>query len=390
MSKRDYYDVLEVSKTASDDEIKKAYRKKALKFHPDKNPGDSEAEEKFKEAAEAYEVLRDPNKRSRYDQFGHAGVGGGAAGGGFGGGGMSMDDIFSNFGDIFGSAFGGGFGFGGGGHSRSSGRRRVRRGSNLRVKVKLSLKEIAHGTTKKIKVNKYVACESCNGTGAKNGGAYSTCQTCHGTGQVTQVTNTILGQMQTSSTCPACGGEGQIITDKCPACYGEGIVKGEEVIEIQIPAGVTSGMQLSMTGKGNAAPRGGVNGDLIVLIEEVPHESLERDGINLLYEHYVSFPEAVMGASVEIPTVDGKARIKIAPGTQPGKVLRLKGKGLPDVNGYGQGDLLVNINVWVPKTLSKEETAFLENAMHSPNFKPNPGSREKSFFHKMRDYFSGS
>ncbi len=389
MSKRDYYDILEVSKTASDDEIKKAYRKKALKFHPDKNPGDSEAEEKFKEAAEAYEVLRDPNKRSRYDQFGHAGVGG-AAGGGFGGGGMSMDDIFSNFGDIFGSAFGGGFGFGGGGHSRSSGRRRVRRGSNLRVKVKLSLKEIAHGTTKKIKVNKYVACESCNGTGAKNGGAYSTCQTCHGTGQVTQVTNTILGQMQTSSTCPACGGEGQIITDKCTACYGEGIVKGEEVIEIQIPAGVTSGMQLSMTGKGNAAPRGGVNGDLIVLIDEVPHESLERDGINLLYEHYVSFPEAVMGASVEIPTVDGKARIKIAPGTQPGKVLRLKGKGLPDVNGYGHGDLLVNINVWVPKTLSKEETAFMENAMHSPNFKPNPGSREKSFFHKMRDYFSGS
>ncbi len=389
MSKRDYYDVLEVSKSASDDEIKKAYRKKALKFHPDKNPGNSEAEEKFKEAAEAYEVLRDPNKRSRYDQFGHAGVGG-AAGGGFGGGGMSMDDIFSNFGDIFESAFGGGgFGFGGG-RARSSGRRRVRRGSNLRVKVKLSLKEIAHGATKKIKVSKYIACESCNGTGAKNGSSYSTCQTCHGTGQVTQVTNTILGQMQTSSTCPACGGEGQIITDKCTACYGEGIVKGEEVIEIQIPAGVTSGMQLSMTGKGNAAPRGGVNGDLIVLIDEVPHESLERDGINLLYEHYVSFPEAVMGSSVEIPTVDGKARIKIAPGTQPGKVLRLKGKGLPDVNGYGQGDLLVNINVWVPKTLSKEETAFMENAMHSPNFIPNPGSREKSFFHKMRDYFSGS
>ncbi len=388
MSKRDYYEILEVAKDASDEEIKKAYRKKALRYHPDKNPDDASAEEKFKEAAEAYEVLRDPNKRSRYDQFGHAGMGNGAAGGGFGGG-MSMDDIFSNFGDIFGGAFGGGFGGFGGQRSRG-GRRRVNRGSNLRVKVKLSLKEIANGTTKKIKVNKFVACSSCSGTGAKGGGAYSTCQTCHGTGQVTQVTNTFLGQMQTTSTCPACGGEGQIITDKCTSCYGEGIVKDEEVISIDIPAGVTSGMQLSMTGKGNAAPRGGVNGDLIILIDELPHESLERDGINLLYDHYLSIPEAALGASIEIPTVDGKARIKIPAGTQPGKVLRLKGKGLPDVNGYGHGDLLVNINVWVPKTLSKEENDFMLKAQNSENFIPKPGSRDKSFFHRMKDYFRGN
>jgi molecular chaperone DnaJ len=380
MSKRDYYEILEVSKDASEAEIKKAYRKMALKFHPDKNPGDHSAEEKFKEAAQAYEVLSDPQKRERYNRYGHDGVNSQ-------GGGMSMDDIFSHFGDIFGGAFGGfggGFssGFGGGGT-----RRRVNRGSNLRVKVKLNLEEIANGVEKKIKVSKYVKCEPCTGTGAQHGSSYNTCQTCHGSGQVTRVTNTFLGQMQTTSTCPSCGGEGRSITQKCISCGGDGIVRGEEVISINIPAGVADGMQLSVSGKGNAGARSGINGDLIIIIEEKEHEDLVRDGNNLIFEKYISFPEAVLGCQVEVPTLEGKARITLEPGIQSGKVLRLKGKGLPNIDRYGKGDLLVNINVWTPEKVSKEEKAILEKLAESPNFSPNPSQGQKNFFSRMKEYF---
>lgn len=385
MAKRDYYEILEVPRNASEADIKKAYRQMAIKFHPDKNPNNKESEEKFKEAAEAYEVLSNAEKRSRYDQFGHAGLGNQ---GGFGGGGMSMDDIFSNFGDIFGSAFGGAFGdFGGGG--RGGQRRRVNRGTNLRVKVSLSLEDISKGVHKKLKIAKYIACQSCSGTGARDGGSFSTCGTCRGTGQVTRVTNTFLGQMQTASTCPHCGGEGRTINDKCNTCLGDGIVKGEEVVEIDIPAGVTEGMSLSMSGKGNAAARGGVPGDLIILIEELAHTLLQRDGTNLLYEHYISFPEAAMGTSIEVPTIDGKARVKLEPGTQGGKVLRLRGKGLPEVNGYARGDLLVNVNVWTPQSLSREEKQMLEKLAESANFIPSPTRRDKTFFDRMKEYFQG-
>ncbi len=386
MAKKDFYDILGLSKNATPEEIKKAYRQKALKFHPDKNPGDAKAEEQFKEAAEAYEVLSDPEKKARYDRYGHAGLGnGGQYGGGFGGG-MSMEDIFSQFGDIFGGAFGGGFGGGFGGSSR--GGRRVNKGSNLRVKVKLTLEEILNGVEKKIKVNKYVACKQCNGSGAKGGSSYKTCTTCNGSGRVTRVTNTFLGQMQTTSTCPSCSGEGQTITEKCTACYGNGIVKDSEVISVNIPAGVGEGMQMSMSGKGNAAARGGIPGDLIVLIEEVKHEKLIRDGNNLLYDHYISFPEAALGTTIEVPTLEGKARIKIEPGTQPSKVLRLKGKGLPSVNAYGRGDMLVNINVWTPQNVSKEEKQMLEKLSQSENFKPKPQKSDRSFFERMREYFN--
>ncbi len=383
MSKRDFYEILDVSKDASEAEIKKAYRKQALKYHPDKNPDDKEAEERFKEAAEAYEVLSNPEKKNRYDQFGHAGVGGASGGGGFGGG-MSMDDIFSNFGDIFGSAFGGGFGgFGG------SRRQRVNKGSNLRVKVKLTLEEIANGVEKKIKVNKYVGCNSCGGSGAEGRSGHSTCPTCGGSGQVTRVVNSFLGQMQTTSTCPTCSGEGKIIKEKCNSCGGHGIVKGEEVITLKLPAGVSEGMQLSVNGKGNAGARGGIPGDLIVLIEEIPHAELIRDGANLIYDAFISIPDATLGTNIEIPTVEGKARIKIPSGTQAGKVLRLRGKGLPDINAYGRGDLLININVWTPKSLNKEEKAILEKLAQSDNFKPNPTSKDKGFFSRMREYFEG-
>ena len=381
MEKRDYYEVLGVSKSADATEIKKAYRKLALKYHPDKNPGDKEAEEKFKEAAEAYDVLSNEEKKRRYDQFGHAGVGG-AGQGGFGGG-MSMDDIFSQFGDIFGS-FGGFSGFGGFGGGRSA--RRVNRGTNLRVKVKMNLQEIATGIEKKIKVKKYVACQHCNGTGAKDGKSYSTCSTCKGSGQVTRVQNTILGAMQTTSTCPTCEGEGKIINEKCTFCNGEGVLMSEEVISINIPAGVGEGMQLSLSGKGNAARRGGVNGDLIVLIEEEEHPELVRDGNDLLYNVFIGYPEAVLGETVEIPTIEGKVKVKIEAGTQPGKILRLRGKGLPDVNGYGKGDLLAKVNVWIPKNLSKDEKKLVEKMKEAEGFKPGSGDK-KSFFSKMKDFF---
>jgi molecular chaperone DnaJ len=378
MAKRDYYEILEVGKDAGAEEIKKAYRKQALKFHPDKNPGDKAAEEKFKEAAEAYEVLSNPDKKQKYDRFGHAGLGN-ASGGNYGGFSMNMEDIFSHFGDIFG-------GFSGFGQSRGGGRR-VNRGSNLRIKVKMTLEEISKGVEKKIKVDKYVKCNTCSGTGARDGSGFQSCSTCRGSGHVTRVTNTFLGQMQTSSTCPACGGEGQVIANKCDQCQGHGIAKANEVLTIDIPAGVEEGMQLSFSGKGNAGARGGIPGDLIVLIEELPHPELVRDGRNLLYDHYISFPDAVLGTTSEVPTLEGKARIKIPEGTQGGKVFRLKGKGLPGVNHYQRGDLLVNVNVWTPQTLTKEEKKMMEQMRQSNNFNPKPTSRDKSFFDRMKEYF---
>ncbi len=384
MSKRDYYEVLEVSKNASAEEIKKAYRKKAIKFHPDKNPGDKEAEDKFKEAAEAYEVLGNSEKRQRYDQFGHAGVGG-SSGGGFSGGGMTMDDIFSHFGDIFGGGFGGGFsGFGGSGRG---GGQRVNKGSNLRVKIKLTLKEIANGVEKKIKVKKYVSCEHCRGTGAENGTAYSNCSTCGGAGQVTRVANTILGQMQTRATCPTCGGEGRTITKKCAHCNGDGVMRTEEVESIHIPAGVEEGMQLSVAGKGNAARRGGINGDLLIIIEEEKHPELIRDGNDLIYHLSLSVPDVILGTTTEIPTVEGKVKVKIDAGTQPGKILRLKGKGLPEVNSYHRGDLLVRVNVWIPSEVTKEEKKMLEKLKESDSFTPRKGQEQNGFFSKMKDIF---
>ncbi len=379
MSKRDYYEVLGVSKSASEVEIKKAYRQLALKYHPDKNPDDKAAEDKFKEAAEAYEILSNSEKKARYDRYGHQASGGG--GGGYGGN-MNMDDIFSNFGDVFGGAHPFESFFGGGGR-----RKHVNRGNNLRVKVKMTLEEIATGVEKKLKVNKFIGCVPCNATGAEKGSSFSQCPTCKGAGQVRRVTNTILGQMQTTATCPSCNGEGQTITAKCKSCHGSGVTRGEEVITVNIPAGVGEGMQLTLSGKGNMGERSGVPGDLLIAIEEIPHEYLQREGNNLLYELYINFSDAALGSSVEIPTVEGKAKIKIEPGTQGGKVLRLKGKGLPEVNSYTKGDLLVNINVWTPQTLSSEEKAILEKLRDSDNFIPSPGKKDKGFFERMREYF---
>lgn len=384
--KRDYYEVLEVTKTATTEEIKKAYRKTAMKYHPDRNPGDKVAEEKFKEAAEAYEVLSDEDKKAKYDRYGHSAFGPGT--GGFGGGGMNMNDIFSHFGDIFGggggddmfsSFFGGGGGQGGG---------RGTRGSNLRVKIKLNFEEMANGVTKKIKVKKYVSCSTCGGSGAKDKSSIQTCSTCGGSGQVRKVANTFLGQMQTVATCPTCNGQGTTITAKCTSCKGAGRVYGEETVSVDIPAGVQGGMQLSMRGKGNAGEHGGGDGDLIILIEEEAHTELHRDGLNVGYDLHISFTDAVFGTQVEVPTIDGKAKIKIPAGTQSGKIFRLKGKGFPDVNGYGRGDELINVSVWTPTTLSHEEKELVEQLRDSENFKPKTEKTEKSFFDKIKDIFN--
>lgn len=390
-NKRDYYEVLGVSKNATPEELKKAYRKLALKYHPDKNPGDKAAEEKFKEAAEAYDVLNDPDKRAKYDQWGHSmgpsGFGGGgASGGGFHASGMSMEDIFSQFGDIFGGgSFGGGFRQYG---STSSGtrRRRQAKGSDLRIKVKMTLKEIAEGVTKKLKIPRYVQCQHCNGTGAKDGTAFTTCARCHGSGVIEQVQQTFLGPMSSTATCPDCNGEGKTITQKCTYCNGEGIVKQEEVVEFSIPAGVADGMTLSLKGKGNAARHGGVNGDLLVVIEEVPDPELIRDGNDLIYNLMLDFPTAALGGSVEIPTVNGRARVKIPAGTQPGKVLRLRGKGLPSTEGYGTGDELVNIMVYVPENLTDKEKETIESLKNSPNIQASE-SVKKRIFSRLRHIF---
>jgi molecular chaperone DnaJ len=378
-NKRDYYEVLGVSKGADTTEIKKAYRKLALKYHPDKNEGDTAAEDKFKEAAEAYEILSNAEKKSRYDQFGHAGMGGASGFGGGGGGGMNMDDIFSQFGDIFGGGGGGGGGgFGGGGFGGARGGSRVIKGSNLRVKMKLTLQEIADGVQKKIKVNKLVNAD---------GVTYKDCGTCNGTGRITRVSQTFLGAMQTQSTCNTCRGAGKMIDKKPKDADGQGLERKEEVVEIEIPAGVEEGMQLSVSGKGNAGPFDGIPGDLIVVIEELEDENLRRDGEHLHYDAYVNFVDAVLGQTIEIPTVSGKAKIKVDPGTQSGKVLRLKGKGLPMVQRYGQGDLFVHINVWTPKKVSKEEKEILEKLKESENFKPTPDHHDKGFFQRMKDMF---
>ena len=381
--KRDYYEVLGVEKNANADEIKKAYRKAAIKYHPDKNPGDKEAEEKFKEAAEAYDVLSNPDKRARYDQFGHAGMGGAAGGaGGFGGGfgGFSMEDIFSQFGDIFGGHFGGGFRSSGGGRS-------VNRGSDLRIKVRLTLEEIAEGVTKKLKINKTIACDKCGGTGAKDSSSYSTCSTCNGLGYVVTMQNSFFGRMQMQSVCPTCGGEGKVITAKCDKCGGEGTTRGQEVVEIKIPAGVGEGMVLTVSGKGNAARHGGVNGDLQVLIEEEPHPELLRDGNDLIHNLNITVTTALLGGAVEVPTVDGRAKIKIAPGTHAGKVLRLGGKGLPDVNGYGRGDELVVVDITIPDRLTKEERKLIEQLAEQPSFQKAESVKNQNIFERMKNFF---
>ncbi|HRE52128.1 MAG TPA: molecular chaperone DnaJ [Flavitalea sp.] len=382
MSKRDYYEVLNVSKNASADEIKKAYRKVAMQYHPDRNPGDKVAEEKFKEAAEAYEILSDPDKKAQYDRFGHAGL----SGNGRGSYSSNMDDIFSQFGDIFGEdVFGSFFG---GGRRGGGGRSRGVRGSNLRVRIKLTYEEIAKGVNKQIKVKKHVTCGVCNGSGAKDKTSVQACGTCGGSGQVRKVSNTFLGQMQTVTSCPTCNGEGTTITHKCSACKGEGRVYGEETVSIDIPAGVQEGMQLSVGGRGNAGERGGASGDLLILIEEERHKELHRDGINVAHELHISFTDAVFGTQAEVPTIDGRAKIKIPPGTQSGRIFRLKGKGFPAINSYEKGDQLISVSVWTPQSLSAEEKAILEKLHDSPNLKPQPEKSDKSFFDKVREMFN--
>ena len=383
--KRDYYEVLGVERNADAETIKKAYRKAAIKFHPDKNPGDKDAEEKFKEAAEAYDVLSNEEKRARYDRFGHAGMGGAAGGGGFSGfsgGGFSMEDIFEQFGDIFGGAFGGGFGGG-----RSSRSRTVNRGSDIRITVKLSLQEVAEGVTKKLKINKTVACDKCGGSGAKDSSSYATCTQCNGSGYVITVQNSFFGRMQTQSVCPTCGGQGRIIKEKCSKCNGEGTERGQEIIEVKIPAGVSDGMMLTVRGKGNAARNGGVSGDLLVVIEEEHSPELIRDGNDLIHNLNITVTTALLGGEVEVPTIDGKARIKIAPGTHAGKVLRLRGKGLPDVNGYGRGDIMVVVDITIPDELTKEERKLVEQLAEQPNFKRASGVESQNIFERMKNFF---
>lgn len=374
MSKRDYYEILGVGRSSSKDEIKKSYRKIAVKYHPDKNPDNPETEEKFKEAAEAYEVLSDDKKRQQYDRFGHEGMRG--AGGGFSGGGMSMDDIFSQFGDVFGghNPFESFFGGGGGSTRRSSGRR----GSNLRIKIRLTLSEIAHGAEKKIKVNRLVVAD---------GVTYKNCRTCGGTGQMRKVVNTMLGQMVSASTCHTCNGSGKIIDRRPPGVDNSGLLQKEEIIDIKIPEGVAEGMQLSMSGNGNHGPNGGPAGDLLILIEEKPDELLKRDGNNVVYDLHLNFVDAVLGTSIEVPTIDGKVKIKIDSGTQSGRILRLRGKGINDINGYGSGDQLIHINIWTPKQVSREEQTVLEKLRESPNFTPKPSKNERSFFDRMKEFF---
>lgn len=378
--KKDYYEVLGVSKTATEDELKKAYRKLAIQYHPDKNPGDKAAEEKFKEIAEAYGVLSDAEKRQRYDQFGHQGMGGAS---GFGGAGVNMEDIFSSvFGDDspFGSFFGGG-------GRRSSGGQPVRKGSDLRIKLKLDLEEIANGVEKKIKVKRYVSCNTCNGNGSKNGNSLKTCQTCNGSGQIRKVVSTMLGQMVSTSTCHTCQGEGKVIVDRCEVCFGEGRVLNEDLISVKIPAGVGEGMQLSMTGKGNVPTRGGVAGDLLIVIEEEEHPELKRDGNNIIYDLKLNFADAVLGKEAEIPTIGGRVKINIKAGTQPGEILRLKGKGLKEVNSYSTGDQLVHVNIYTPTSVNSEEKAILEKLREAPNFQPRATKSDKSIFDRMKDFF---
>ncbi len=375
MAKQDYYEILGVARSATQAEIKKAYRKKAIKYHPDKNPDNKEAEGKFKLAAEAYEILSDENKKARYDQYGHAAFEGGQGGFG-GGGGMNMDDIFSQFGDIFGGAFGGGFGGFGGGGARQA---RVK-GSNLRIRVKLNLEEIANGVEKKVKVRRKVQAD---------GVTYKTCTTCNGSGQQMRVTNTILGRMQTATTCSTCHGAGEMIDKRPSNADAQGMVVKEETVSINIPEGVTEGVQLKVGGKGNEAPgKNSIAGDLLVVIEEVPHETLKREGSNVHYDLYINFSEAVLGTAKEIETVTGKVKIKIDPGTQSGKILRLKGKGLPSIERYGNGDFLIHVNVWTPQELTKEQRKFFEEMKEDENFSPNPQKSDKSFFEKVKDMFS--
>jgi molecular chaperone DnaJ len=386
-AKRDYYEILGVSKGASADEIKKAYRKVAMQFHPDRNPGDHTAEEKFKEAAEAYEILSDADKRAQYDRFGHNAFGQGRGGGGGFSGGMNMEDIFSQFGDIFGDDMFGSF-FSGGSRGRSSGRSRGVRGTNLRVRIKVNFEEIAKGTAKTIKVKKYIKCDTCNGSGAKDKNSSQTCRTCNGNGQVRRVQNTFLGQMQTVTTCPDCNGEGTVITNKCNVCKGEGRVYGEEMVTLEIPAGVQEGMQLSMGGKGNMGERGGGSGDLIILIEEEAHPFLHREGLNVAFDLYISFTDAVFGTQTEVPTIDGRAKIKIPVGTQSGKIFRLKGKGFPAINSREKGDQLIQVNVWTPQAVSESEKITLESLQDSENFKPKPDKNDKTFWEKIKETFS--
>jgi molecular chaperone DnaJ len=380
--KRDYYEVLGVERNADADTIKKAYRKAAIKYHPDKNPGDKEAEEKFKEAAEAYDVLSNEDKRARYDRYGHAGMGG-AAGGGYGGfgggfgGGFTMDDIFEQFGDIFGGAFGGG------GRSRS----RTNRGGDIRVTVRLTLQEVAEGVTKKLKLNKTVTCEKCGGSGAKDASSIVTCPECKGSGYIITVQNSFFGRMQTQSVCPTCGGTGRSIKDKCSKCGGEGTERGQEIVEVKIPAGIAEGMAVTVRGKGNAARRGGVSGDLIVVIEEEHNPELIRDGNDLIHNMNITVTTALLGGEVEVPTIDGKVRIKIAPGTHAGKVLRLRGKGLPDVNGYGRGDIMVVVDITIPDDLTKEERKLIEQLAEQPHFKRASSVENQNIFERMKNFF---